>query len=255
MTGMEQDKLLSLKVRELRELARTLSFRYISHSKIEMDFNSDVNIFIEDILGRVRVHCLSSSGAIELIQFEIDHLKEQAFYLTANRVKQYVIIEKEREKSSFFTLMLKQVGFVAGGTQLLTGYTVCKASLGLACASFGVPVMSHGYNNIVENGYYLLYRENINGGVREGYRYIANKIGLSDKDADIAYATVDLALSGYGIFRRVLKPREKSWSLFRNINSDFTRGWKEMDVISLSTEVAADSYTAWGIYKIQKEKE
>ncbi|WP_338049104.1 hypothetical protein [Photorhabdus australis] len=22
-----------------------------------------------------------------------------------------------------------------------------------------------------------------------------------------------------------MKPREKSWSLFRNINSDFTRGW------------------------------
>ncbi|MGV7962317.1 DUF4225 domain-containing protein [Photorhabdus tasmaniensis] len=59
----------------------------------------------------------------------------------------------------------------------------------------------------------------------------------------------------YGVFRKVLKPREKSWSLFRNINNDFTRGWKEMDIISLSTEVTADSYTAWGIYKIQKEKE
>lgn len=254
MTGMEQDKLLSLKVRELGELARALSFRYISHSKIKIDFNSDVNLFIEDILGRVRVHCLSSSGAIELIQFEIDHLKEQAFYLTANRVKQYAIIEREKEKSSYTNLILKQIGFVGGGTQILAGYTVCKASLGLACASFGTPLMAHGYNNIVENGYYLLYRENINGGVREGYRYIANKIGLSDKDADIAYATVDLALLGYGIFRKVLKPREKSWSLFRNINSDFTRGWKEMDSLSLSMEMAVDGVTLWSVYKITEEE-
>ncbi|WP_323835128.1 hypothetical protein [Photorhabdus africana] len=48
---MEQDKLLALKVRELRELARTLSSRYMSHSKIKMDFNSDVNLFIEDGAG------------------------------------------------------------------------------------------------------------------------------------------------------------------------------------------------------------
>ncbi|NDK99347.1 hypothetical protein [Photorhabdus bodei] len=98
---MKQDNLLDLKVRELRELAKTLSFRYLTHSKIRMDFNSKINLFVEDILGQVRIHCLSSNGAIEIIQFEIDHLKEQAFYLTANRVKQYAIIEREKEKSSY----------------------------------------------------------------------------------------------------------------------------------------------------------
>ncbi|CAE12301.1 MULTISPECIES: DUF4225 domain-containing protein [Photorhabdus] len=251
---MKQDNLLDLKVRELRELAKTLSFRYLTHSKIRMDFNSKINLFVEDILGQVRIHCLSSNGAIEIIQFEIDHLKEQAFCLTANRVKQYAIIEREKEKSSYTNLILKQIGFVGGGTQILAGYTVCKASLGLACASFGAPLMAHGYNNVVENGYYLLYRENINGGVREGYRYVANKIGLSDKDADITYATVDLVLSGYGIFRKVLKPREKSWSLFRNINSDFIRGWREMGVVSLTTEGIVDVSTVLSIYQLEKEK-
>ncbi|MBS9443166.1 DUF4225 domain-containing protein [Photorhabdus heterorhabditis] len=219
-----------------------------------MDFNSKINLFVEDILGQVRIHCLSSNGAIEIIQFEIDHLKEQVFYLTANRVKQYAIIEREKEKSSYTNLILKQIGFVGGGTQILAGYTVCKASLGLACASFGAPLMAHGYNNVVENGYYLLYRENINGGVREGYRYIANKIGLSDKDADIAYATVDLALSGYGAFREVLKPREKSWKLFRNIDNDFIRGWREMGTVSLTTEGIVDSSTILSIYQLQEDK-
>ncbi|NHB62527.1 hypothetical protein C5472_15800 [Photorhabdus sp. RW14-46] len=219
-----------------------------------MDFNSKINLFVEDILGQVRIHCLSSNGAIEIIQFEIDHLKEQAFCLTANRVKQYAIIEREKEKSSYTNLILKQIGFVGGGTQILAGYTVCKASLGLACASFGAPLMAHGYNNVVENGYYLLYRENINGGVREGYRYVANKIGLSDKDADITYATVDLALSGYGIFKKVLKPREKSWKLFKNINSDFIRGWREMGVVSLTTEGIVDVSTVLSIYQLEKEK-
>ncbi|MER2473573.1 DUF4225 domain-containing protein [Photorhabdus laumondii] len=251
---MKQDNLLDLKVRELRELAKTLSFRHLTHSKIRMDFNSKINLFVEDILGQVRIHCLSSNGAIEIIQFEIDHLKEQAFYLTANRVKQYAIIEREKEKSSYTNLILKQIGFVGGGTQILAGYTVCKASLGLACASFGAPLMAHGYNNVVENGYYLLYRENINGGVREGYRYVANKIGLSDKDADITYATVDLALSGYGIFKKVLKPREKSWKLFKNINSDFIRGWREMGVVSLTTEGIVDVSTVLSIYQLEKEK-
>ncbi|WP_323835415.1 DUF4225 domain-containing protein [Photorhabdus africana] len=87
----------------------------------------------------------------------------------SKKIKQYAIIEREKEKSSYTNLILKQIGFVGGGTQILAGYTVCKASLGLACASFGAPLMAHGYNNVVENGYYLLYRENINGGVREGY--------------------------------------------------------------------------------------
>ncbi|MCC8374773.1 MULTISPECIES: hypothetical protein [Photorhabdus] len=47
---MKQDNLLDLKVRELRELAKTLSFRYLTHSKIRMDFNSKINLFVEDIL-------------------------------------------------------------------------------------------------------------------------------------------------------------------------------------------------------------
>ncbi|EHA2493312.1 DUF4225 domain-containing protein [Salmonella enterica] len=89
------------------------------------------------------------------------------------------------------------------------------ASLGLASAGFGAPLISHGVNNMYENGYYLLYQEYVSGYTKDAYRYAANKLGYDNNDADFVYNMVDLGLSGYGLGKQVLKP--DAWKLYQYI--------------------------------------
>lgn len=60
-------------------------------------------------------------------------------------------------------------------------------------------------------------------------------------------------LLSYG-FSRLMR-REDAFRLFRNINSDFIRGWRAMGRVSLGAEVFTNSATAWGIYQLSKETE
>ncbi|WP_261643461.1 DUF4225 domain-containing protein [Erwinia mallotivora] len=150
-------------------------------------------------------------------------------------------------------LVVRQMGFVGGGTQFFAGFGTCVATLGLACAAFGSPLMLHGANNFYENGYYLIFRKEKAGYVRDGYRKVARTLGYSDKDADLVYATVDLSLSLYGMSRMVLRP--DIFRLFRHINTDYIRGWQEMGTMSLGFEGLNDGFTLWNIYQLRKEGE
>lgn len=47
--------------------------------------------------------------------------------------------------------------------------------------------------------------------------------------------------------------REDSYRLFRHINSDFIRGWREMGKVSLVTEMGVDSTTLYGTYLLSQE--
>ncbi|UVH52916.1 DUF4225 domain-containing protein [Pseudomonas sp. CBSPBW29] len=45
-----------------------------------------------------------------------------------------------------------------------------------------------------------------------------------ERDANMAYGSVDIGLSVYGVTRRVLKP--DAWRLFRYLNTDKIRAYK-----------------------------
>ena len=114
-------------------------------------------------------------------------------------------------------------------------------------------MITHGLNNMYENGYYLLFREDRSGTLRDAYRYAAAKLGYGNNEADIVYGVVDISLSAYGAGRRVLAPREKSWSLFRNIESDYIRGWQEASKTAMALDLTSGSVTGWQMYQIAKE--
>jgi len=110
--------------------------------------------------------------------------------------------------------------------------------------------MAHGSENMYENGYYLLYREDVSGYTKDAYRYAANILGYSNDDADVVYNVADLALSCYGLGRQVLKP--DAWKLYRYISTDYTRVWKTMSGIELGVEGTIDASTMYGIYQIKE---
>lgn len=251
MNKESRNKFISV-ARELQNKAQELSNYYIFNSDVRIEFLNEEDDFIRSIEKEVNQFCLSYSGAIALINEEIDYLNRQKYGLDMNKVQLYLIAEREKEKNSFVTITLKRVGFVGGGMQIYGGGSVCAASLGLACAGYGIPLMSHGINNMYENGYYLLFREDVTGYTKDAYRYIANKIGYNNDDADIIYNLTDIGLSGYGLGRQVLKP--DAWKLYRYINTDYTRGWKLMGGTERVMEGVVNAGTGYGIYQI-KEKQ
>lgn len=77
---------------------------------------------------------------------------------------------------------------------------------------------------------------------------MAQKLGYSDNKADLAYASIDIALSGYGMARKV--PKQDSWHLFNHINSDFIRGWQEMGKVPMAAELTGVASTAYSIRQL-----
>ncbi|WP_016673930.1 DUF4225 domain-containing protein, partial [Yersinia pestis] len=81
--------------------------------------------------------------------------------MTRERVKQAVIIKasvKENnnvERNEVINLVFAGVGFVTAGLQIVAGVGMVGSVVG---SIPGTLLILHGANNIVESGYYILYR-------------------------------------------------------------------------------------------------
>ena len=89
--------------------------------------------------------------------------------------------------------------------------------------------------------------------IRYPFRFAATKLGYGNNQAELVYGVVDLSLSAYGAGRKVLGPREKSWSLFHNIQSGYIRGWQEASNTAMALDLTSGSITGWQMYQIAKE--
>ena len=74
--------------------------------------------------------------------------------LRMGRIKLFVIAEKQQERYSMKTLVLKNVGFIGGGLQFIGGVGTCFSGLRAACAKYGVPLMVNGGEilHIIQSG-------------------------------------------------------------------------------------------------------
>ena len=99
---------------QLRILTQQLSTKNLQFLKA--DFNYRAEKYITDLERDVYSHCLTWQGATDKLLKEIRHLSEQDVQLTGNHARLYMILQKEKNEQSI-NLVLKQLGFVAGGTQ------------------------------------------------------------------------------------------------------------------------------------------
>lgn len=241
---------LDKKEKELTDFANNIALQYLYNFEVRRDFLQEIIFLISKIREEVKINCMSINGAVTFLDEEINLLKVQCENLRLEKMTQYVLIQKETWQKKV-NLTIKQVGFISGGAQVFSGAGVCAASFGLACAAFGSSLISHGMNNIYENGYWLLFRKNKTGYTRLFYHHLANKLGYSKGAADNAYALVDVGISAYGLGRTVL--RKDRYRLFRHINTDYIRGWQEMGTIPLAVEITGDITTLSGIHIIKGE--
>lgn len=231
----------------LRKEAMEIANIHIYSQEVRLKFLMDIEQFITKNEWEVKNYCLSLSTGLDNIEDMREQLAEQHNAIQLNKIKQYAYIQTVNNKNnSTKTLFLKQVGFVGGSMQVIAGYGACTGSIGLLCSSLGVGLISHGTNNMYENGYYLLFREKTNGYLRGGYRSLSKKLGYGNYEADMAYNFVDLTLSAGSMANPTLKPG--AFKLFRYIDTDFITTWKLMTPSALFTEGFLDTVTIYSTY-------
>lgn len=238
---------------ELRKLAEKLAYMYLSDSIARMKFLNETNQLILANELEVKNYCISLSAGMDNITKARNDLELQYEYLRTNKVMQYAIIETRREEKYGYngTIFLKQVGFVGGALQTYAGYGACYGSLGLLCGSLGFGLIAQGTNNMYENGYYIIFRENSSGYLRDGYRYASKSMGYSNYEADMAYSFVDLTLSGWTLANPALKPG--AWKLFDYMDDSLVASWKVMGKVGLFTEMGLDGVTMYTLYDLNEQ--
>lgn len=78
-------------------------------------------------------------------------------------------------------------------------------------------------------------------------------MGGDDKAGDIAFSSVDIALSvgALGSLTRIDDARK----LFYYIREDFIRGWQAMGAAGISTELVGDASSGFSIYQVISQPE
>lgn len=216
--------LVSQAASKLGSQASTLGARHIKDGTLRLQFNREIAYYAKIIVDDV------ASGKKTPEQGLIEIKNEQASLL------------KQGAEVGF-----KGAGVIAGALQVVAGAGICYGSAGTLCLVAGVPMMAHGANNIYENGRDLIDgRSGTQGPIRQVYQAVAQVAGYDEKTGDIAYGTGDLLLSTYGVVRQVLKP--DSWRLFRYIETDYVRAYKNASRGALTFEAIMGGKTAYDTY-------
>lgn len=158
------------------------------------------------------------------------------------------MVNNNLDKWGYF---INGVSIILGTGQVLAGGGIVSASIftgNIVGVIAGASLVLHGLNNIQESAFNIINnRDNTSGFLRDAYSATAEFLGFEAKTGSIAFSSVDLMLSGYGLGRMVLKP--DAWRLFRFIPTDYIRSIKTMGAPALAIEALGDGLTIKSIYE------
>ncbi|ERT12909.1 DUF4225 domain-containing protein [Photorhabdus temperata subsp. temperata] len=258
----KERKLLKIqmdKQNELMVLMDRVANKYMKWSLAKDHFIHEVIAYSEDITAKINTGELSISEAITSLDEEMRSLEKQDAMLSQKRVRQAIVVKKkapdENTKSrrdEVVNLIIAWIGFVSGSIQFLGGFIAIDSLVG---AAPGALLMAHGFNNIIESGHYILYRESYTGPVKFVYEGVGEKaFGMDKSNADVIYTSVDVGMSINGLFGYKLEP--DSQRLYRYINADLLVGLKRQGIETMSykevaLEVLGDMNTIYGQYRTE----
>ncbi|HGL6358873.1 TPA: DUF4225 domain-containing protein [Citrobacter amalonaticus] len=240
---------------ELIVLMNSVSQKYIKWSLAKDNFISEVIRFLEQTTTDVNIGNLSLQEAIDKVEQGISILKKQDDELTKKHLIQVVAVrpvvnansqDQNGKDSVNVDLFIAGVGFVSGGLQVAAGIGVMSSGAGLIP---GMLLTAHGINNLIENGYYLLYRQSYTGPIRLIYEGAGEFLGLDTKTSDVIYTLVDVGLSLNGMLG--YKLADDAQNLYQYINDDLLWGMKKKGITLMNSgdiilELIGDGSTITG---------
>lgn len=243
------------KQNELIQVMNEVARKFIQWSMAKDHFISEVIAYSSDINSKINNGIISVNEAIDAINNEIISLKKQSEELSRNDRRQVIIVKsiledtKNSRQKENIDLVVAGVSFVAGGLQIASGAALISSGVGIIPGSF---LLAHGINNVIENGYFLLFRESCTGPVRFIYEGVGEIIGLNKQESDVIYTFVDVGISLNGLL--AYKLTEDATRLYRYINADLLWDMKQMGMKLMSKkelvlEVLGDANTVFGQYR------
>ncbi|WP_237234964.1 MULTISPECIES: DUF4225 domain-containing protein [unclassified Pseudomonas] len=193
----------------------SIGMAHISDGFARLRFSSIVSSYVDEVIQAVDEGVVSAWQALQEIRAEYEDLSSKARFYLQNGI-----------------------GVAAGVMQVRMGVTIIGVPGGLGVAP-GVLTVGHGVNNIYEgfgNIYHGSDGPSTIGPIRSAYRAMFN-----DDKGDMAYYSMDLLVSTYGVFRFVQKPG--AVELFRRDPVNYEMAYRQAGKLSLSFEALVDFLT------------
>ncbi|WP_326930175.1 DUF4225 domain-containing protein [Erwinia tracheiphila] len=191
---------------------------------------------------------------IQNLKKENEYLTIQDRMLRAGTAAVHASVQLVKN-GDFWGYVINGVGVVLSGMQVIAGVSVIGASLATGTiigSAFGGMLVLHGLNGFQESVENLVYGKTDSVGLlKQGYVATAEFLGFDQRVGQLAYSSMDLALSVYGIVRLVQKP--EAWRLYYFLNTDYVRGIKKMSRKELFIEVYNDASAIKSISDTYKE--
>ncbi|RON47775.1 DUF4225 domain-containing protein [Pseudomonas frederiksbergensis] len=185
-------------------------------SFMQIQFSSIVSSFANEIILAVDEGIISAQQGIQQIRDEYAELSSKALFYAQNGI-----------------------GVLAGVMQIQSGASTIKNTRGIN-TPMGILYSAHGVNNIYEGAGNIYNGPNAPstvGPVRKMYQSLAK----DTQAGNIAYYSVDLGLSAFGVFKPVRK--FDSIELFRHDPINYERAFQQMGRLTLAFEALVDAIT------------
>lgn len=229
--------------KNLKEASNRAVTKYLKNFHTRYRFLAEIEGFIQS-----QLYVISNSKNEDVcrecllnLKEENNYIEDQMHSLMNGRAKTVASAALVKELDTW-GYMINGVGVVIGGFQVVAGAGIVISSLAtgnIIGLGAGVLLVIHGFNSVQEGALNIAdNRNDTTGFLKKGYIETANFLGFDNKTGSIAYSAMDLALSGYGLGRLVLKP--DAFRLFKYIPADFIRNYKIMTAPALAIEATGD---------------
>jgi hypothetical protein len=242
------------KENELFTLATQIGNKFMPLSAAKDYFSQEIVRFDMNLTSRLNAGEITVDEAMQTIDNEITSLKRQDEEISRKNARQAIIVKPQNpdemmNRAEVIDLVIAGIGFVSGGLQFIGGVMLIDTGIG---APLGALMIAHGVNNVVENGYYVLYRESYTGPTRFVYEGVGDLFGISKKDSDVIYTATDIGMSANALLG--VKLEEDIARLYRYVNADLLiglkqQGLKSMTIYDKTAELMGDANTAYGQYR------
>ena len=213
--------------------ADIVAFRHLKDPITKHRFKGEISSFAEGNLNIIRKAKSDSvcKEAINNINEECMFLEKQGTMLTLERAKVFLTVRMERHKKEI-GYTIEAIGVVVGGVQFASGIGFAAKATTFIGRFIGVHIALNGLDAAAENIFKLKGNSDAVGFMKQGYMGTAEFLGFDRKVGLIAYHSVDMGTSLYGIFKLNLKPDARR--LFRFIPEDYYRQINTMSRTALA---------------------
>lgn len=201
---------------ELVAAGCNIGMTYLPDGFAQMRFSSIIAAYANEVVQTVEEGVISAWGGVQEIIGEYEVLSSKARFYLQNGV-----------------------GVVAGVMQVRTG-VAAVALPGGAAAVTGALLIGHGINNIYEGGVNIYQGPEAPGTVGP-MRWFYQGLVKDKYLGNMIFYSIDLLLSGYGLFREV--PKHGSFELFEYDPINYERAYRQMGGLALALEALIDSLT------------